>query len=62
MKEFLFFTDSAIEVQNIHQEQTMKIVRFLTEEGNICLGSIETDRPQEARILRGSLFGKLELT
>ena len=40
----------------------MKIVRFLTEEGKICLGSIETDRPQEARILRGSLFGKLELT
>lgn len=40
----------------------MKIVRFLTEEGKICLGSIETDRPKEARIVRGDLFGKLEIT
>jgi 2-keto-4-pentenoate hydratase/2-oxohepta-3-ene-1,7-dioic acid hydratase in catechol pathway len=62
MKEFLFFTDPAIEAQNVHQEQTMKIVRFLTEEGKICLGSIETDRPEEARIVRGDLFGKLEIT
>ena len=40
----------------------MKIVRFLTEEGKICLGSIETDRPEEVRIVRGDLFGKLEIT
>ena len=40
----------------------MKIVRFLTEEEKICLGSIETDRPKEARIVRGDLFGKLEIT
>ncbi len=40
----------------------MKIVRFLTEEGNICLGSIKTDRPEEAWILRGDLFSKLEMT
>ena len=40
----------------------MKIVRFLTEEGKICLGSIETDRPEEARIVRGDLFGELEIT
>jgi 2-keto-4-pentenoate hydratase/2-oxohepta-3-ene-1,7-dioic acid hydratase in catechol pathway len=62
MKEFLFFTDPAIEAQNVHQEQTMKIVRFLNEEGKICLGSIETDRPEEVRIVRGDLFGKLEIT
>ena len=40
----------------------MKIIRFLNEEGKICLGSIETDRPEEARIVRGDLFGKLEMT
>lgn len=39
----------------------MKIARFLTEEGKICLGSVETDQP-EARILRGELCGKIELT
>jgi 2-keto-4-pentenoate hydratase/2-oxohepta-3-ene-1,7-dioic acid hydratase in catechol pathway len=62
MKEFLFFTDPDIEAQNIRQEQTMKIVRFLSEEGEICLGSIRKDRPGEARIVRGDLFGKLEIT
>jgi 2-keto-4-pentenoate hydratase/2-oxohepta-3-ene-1,7-dioic acid hydratase in catechol pathway len=62
MKEFLFFTDPAIEAQNVNQEQAMKIVRFLSEDGKICLGSIETDRPEEARIVRGDLFGKLEIT
>ena len=62
MKEFLFLTDPAIEAKNIHQEQTMKIVRFLSEEGEICLGSIERDRQGEARIVRGDWFGKLELT
>ena len=40
----------------------MKIVRFLTNEGKICLGKIETDRPEEARIIRGDLFGELEIT
>jgi len=40
----------------------MKIVRFLSEEGEICLGSIERDRPGEARIVRGDWLGKLELT
>jgi 2-keto-4-pentenoate hydratase/2-oxohepta-3-ene-1,7-dioic acid hydratase in catechol pathway len=40
----------------------MKIVRFLTEGGETCLGSIETDRPEEAQIVRGDLFGKLEIT
>jgi 2-keto-4-pentenoate hydratase/2-oxohepta-3-ene-1,7-dioic acid hydratase in catechol pathway len=57
---FSFFADPAIGVKNIHQEQIMKIVRFLTKEGKICLGSIDTDRPEEARIVRGDLFGKLE--
>lgn len=40
----------------------MKIIRFLNEKGKIYLGSIETDRPEEARIVRGDLFGKLEMT
>jgi 2-keto-4-pentenoate hydratase/2-oxohepta-3-ene-1,7-dioic acid hydratase in catechol pathway len=40
----------------------MKIVRFITEEGEIHLGCIETDRPQEARLLRGDLFGRLGFT
>jgi 2-keto-4-pentenoate hydratase/2-oxohepta-3-ene-1,7-dioic acid hydratase in catechol pathway len=62
MKKFLFFTDPAIEAQNIHQEQTMKIVRFVSETGKICLGSIEKDRPGEVRIIRGDWFGKLEVT
>ncbi len=26
----------------------------------MCLGSIDTDRPEEVRIVRGDLFGKLE--
>jgi 2-keto-4-pentenoate hydratase/2-oxohepta-3-ene-1,7-dioic acid hydratase in catechol pathway len=40
----------------------MKIARFLTEEGRICLGSVETDKPGEARILQGDLGGNLEMT
>lgn len=40
----------------------MKIVRFLSEEGRICLGSIRQDRPGEASIVRGDWFGKLEET
>ena len=40
----------------------MKIVRFLTNEGKVCLGSIVTDRPTEARIVQGDLFGKLTIT
>jgi 2-keto-4-pentenoate hydratase/2-oxohepta-3-ene-1,7-dioic acid hydratase in catechol pathway len=40
----------------------MKIVRFLTEDGDICLGSIDDNRPGEALILQGSLFGRLEKT
>jgi hypothetical protein len=47
-----FFTDTAIEAQNVNQEQAMKIMRFLFEEGKICLGSIETDRSEEARTVR----------
>jgi 2-keto-4-pentenoate hydratase/2-oxohepta-3-ene-1,7-dioic acid hydratase in catechol pathway len=62
MKKFLFFADPAIEVQNIHREQTMKIVRFLNEQGKICLGEIQKDRPGEARIVSGDWFGKLEIT
>lgn len=40
----------------------MKIVRFSTEEGKICLGSLDQDRPGEARIIGGDLFGNLEPT
>lgn len=40
----------------------MKIVRFLSEAGQISLGSIREDRPGEAEILRGEWFGKLEET
>lgn len=40
----------------------MRIVRFLSEEGKICLGSIREDRPGEAGIVRGDWFGKLEET
>lgn len=40
----------------------MKIVRFLSEEGEIGLGSLREDRPGEAGILRGDWFGKLEGT
>jgi 2-keto-4-pentenoate hydratase/2-oxohepta-3-ene-1,7-dioic acid hydratase in catechol pathway len=40
----------------------MKIVRFLTEDGKICLGSVDADRPGEVRIVRGDLFGELEIT
>jgi 2-keto-4-pentenoate hydratase/2-oxohepta-3-ene-1,7-dioic acid hydratase in catechol pathway len=61
-EEFLFFTDPAIEIKNIDQEPAMKIVRFLTEDDKIHLGSLDMDRPGEARIVGGDLFGKLELT
>jgi 2-keto-4-pentenoate hydratase/2-oxohepta-3-ene-1,7-dioic acid hydratase in catechol pathway len=40
----------------------MKIVRFVSAEGKICLGSICKDQPGEARIIRGDWFGKLEET
>jgi 2-keto-4-pentenoate hydratase/2-oxohepta-3-ene-1,7-dioic acid hydratase in catechol pathway len=40
----------------------MKIVRFLTEDGKICLGSLDINQPGKAQIIRGGLFGKLELT
>jgi 2-keto-4-pentenoate hydratase/2-oxohepta-3-ene-1,7-dioic acid hydratase in catechol pathway len=40
----------------------MKIVRFLTAEGKICLGSVMTERPAEARIIKGDLGGEIELT
>jgi 2-keto-4-pentenoate hydratase/2-oxohepta-3-ene-1,7-dioic acid hydratase in catechol pathway len=40
----------------------MKIVRFLNEDGKVCLGSIDKDRPEEARIVLGDVFGKLEVT
>ena len=59
---FPFFVDPAIKAKKHCRERIMKIARLLTEEGKICLGSIETDRPEEARIVRGDLFGKLEIT
>jgi 2-keto-4-pentenoate hydratase/2-oxohepta-3-ene-1,7-dioic acid hydratase in catechol pathway len=40
----------------------MKIARFLTENGRICLGSVEADKPGEARILQGELDGDLKVT
>ena len=40
----------------------MKIVRFVTEGGKICLGSFDPARPGEARIIAGDLFGDLEQT
>jgi 2-keto-4-pentenoate hydratase/2-oxohepta-3-ene-1,7-dioic acid hydratase in catechol pathway len=40
----------------------MKIVRYVSEKGKICLGSIREDRPGEAGILRGEWFSKLEET
>ncbi len=40
----------------------MKIVRFLTEAGNICLGETGETRPGEARVIEGDLFGTYELT
>ena len=33
----------------------MKIVRFVTEGGKICLGSFDPARPGEARIIAGDL-------
>jgi 2-keto-4-pentenoate hydratase/2-oxohepta-3-ene-1,7-dioic acid hydratase in catechol pathway len=38
----------------------MKIVRFISEEGRICWGSLCEDRPGEAAILRGERFGEFE--
>lgn len=40
----------------------MKIVRFLTDGGDICLGSMDNDNPGEALVLEGDLFGKIEKT
>ena len=40
----------------------MKIVRFLTDEGKICLGTIVKNGQAEAQILRGDIFGKLTIT
>ncbi len=40
----------------------MKIVRFLTETGGICLGTTNDDEMREARLIEGDLFGKLEVT
>ena len=40
----------------------MKIVRFLTENGDLHLGSIDEKRPGEALALAGELFGKLDQT
>jgi 2-keto-4-pentenoate hydratase/2-oxohepta-3-ene-1,7-dioic acid hydratase in catechol pathway len=61
IKGFLFSMDPVIKIQKTYMEQIMKIVRFLTEDGKICLGNSETDRPLEARVLAGDLFGKLEV-
>jgi 2-keto-4-pentenoate hydratase/2-oxohepta-3-ene-1,7-dioic acid hydratase in catechol pathway len=40
----------------------VKIVRFLTARGDICLGSIDDNRPKEALILEGGLFENLQKT
>jgi 2-keto-4-pentenoate hydratase/2-oxohepta-3-ene-1,7-dioic acid hydratase in catechol pathway len=61
MKKFLFLKDPDIEVTN-DKEQAMRIVRFLTDDGIIHLGSIDMNQPGEARIIGGDLLGKLELT
>ncbi len=39
----------------------MKIIRFADPEGLVCRGVIRDDRPGEARILRGDLFGRFEV-
>lgn len=40
----------------------MKIARFLNEQGKICLGRIEKDRPGEAQMINGDWFGNLATT
>ncbi len=40
----------------------MKIVRFVTENGDISLGAIDENRPGKALVLEGALLGKLEKT
>ena len=40
----------------------MKIVRFVTENGDISLGAIDENRPGKALVLEGDLLGKLEKT
>jgi 2-keto-4-pentenoate hydratase/2-oxohepta-3-ene-1,7-dioic acid hydratase in catechol pathway len=40
----------------------MKIVRFLSESGLICLGSVNGSNLEEAHVLEGNLFGTLEIT
>lgn len=40
----------------------MKIVRFVTGDGKICLGSFDPDHPGEVRIIEGDLFGDFKQT
>ena len=40
----------------------MKIVRFLTENGLFCLGSLNENKPEEAQVIEGDLFGTFEHT
>jgi 2-keto-4-pentenoate hydratase/2-oxohepta-3-ene-1,7-dioic acid hydratase in catechol pathway len=40
----------------------MKIVRFLAEDGHLCLGIRNEDRPDEAQIIEGDLFGTFKPT
>lgn len=40
----------------------MKIIRFLAENGNVCVGSINETRPGEAQIIEGDLLEVFELT
>ena len=40
----------------------MKIVRFVTENGHFSLGSINENRPEEAHVIEGNLFGTFKQT
>jgi 2-keto-4-pentenoate hydratase/2-oxohepta-3-ene-1,7-dioic acid hydratase in catechol pathway len=40
----------------------MKIIRFLSEDGQICQGLYESDEPKQARLIAGELFGPFRIT
>ncbi|MDA8125371.1 MAG: fumarylacetoacetate hydrolase family protein [Deltaproteobacteria bacterium] len=40
----------------------MKLIRFVSETGEVQLGTYEPDRPGETRLVTGDLFGALSLT
>jgi 2-keto-4-pentenoate hydratase/2-oxohepta-3-ene-1,7-dioic acid hydratase in catechol pathway len=40
----------------------MKIVRFLTAQGDVRLGTVDSDTPDTATLLKGDMFGILEKT